>query len=192
MWPWEHAAVAYIGYSLAVRAIGRRPPSDVGAVALLVGSQVPDLVDKPLAWWLGLLPAGRSLAHSLPFTLPVVVTVLVATRALDRGRVGVAFAIGYLAHLPGDVIYPVLLGGSPSVGFLFYPLVDVPTSVEPSAVAKVSDLLASFGTFLTTPRGLLYLGGEIALLAFAVGVWVWDGQPGLRAVRRRVRRAITG
>ncbi|WP_424019984.1 metal-dependent hydrolase (plasmid) [Halorientalis pallida] len=192
MWPWEHAAVGYVAYSLALRSTGRRPPSDVGALALVVGSQLPDLIDKPLAWWLGVLPAGRSLGHSLPFAVPVIVSVLIATRAVDRGAVGVAFAAGYLSHLPGDVFYPVLLGESPALGFFLYPFVEVPPRVEPGGIAKLGDLVAGFGAFLATPRGTLYLAGESLLLSLAVGVWVWDGRPGLGPVRRQVRRAITG
>jgi hypothetical protein len=192
MWPWEHAAVAYAAYSLALRTTGRQRPTEISAVALLVGSQLPDLIDKPLAWWLDVLPAGRSLAHSLPFAVPVVAAVLLVTRAFDRGRVGVAFAVGYLSHLPGDVFYPVLLGGRPALSFLLYPFVDIPPGDELAAITKVSDLLAGFGSFLTTPRGALYLVGEALLLSLAVGVWAWDGWPGLGLCRRQVRRAIIG
>ncbi|AQL44933.1 hypothetical protein BV210_19105 (plasmid) [Halorientalis sp. IM1011] len=192
MWPWEHAAVGYVGYSLALRAVGRRPPSDAGAVALLVGTQVPDLIDKPLAWWLGVLPAGRSLGHSLPFAVPVVVSVLIATRALDRDALGAAFAVGYLSHLPGDVIYPVLLGDGPALSFLLYPFVEIPPDATPGALAKVSDLLAGFGSFLATPHGTLYLIGEVGLLVLAVAVWIWDGWPGLGLFRKQVRRAMAG
>ncbi|WP_336003505.1 metal-dependent hydrolase [Halorientalis halophila] len=192
MWPWEHAAVAYVGYSLALRAVGRDPPSDAAAVALLVGSQVPDLIDKPLAWWLDVLPAGRSLGHSLPFAIPVVVAVLVAARGRGRSAVGVAFAAGYLLHLPGDVVYPVMLGDGPELGFLLYPFVEAAPSAGPGGFEKLAALVVGFGEFLRTPRGTLYLLGELVLLALAVAAWAWDGLPGPGLFRRQVRRAIAG
>ena len=192
MWPWEHAAVGYVIYSLAVRVVDRRPPTDLAVIALLVGSQLPDLIDKPLAWWLNVLPAGRSLGHSLPFAIPLIASVLIATRAVGRSGIGGAFAIGYLSHLPGDVFYPVLLGDGPSLAFLLYPFVEMPPSAGPGAIAKLGDLLVGFGAFLATPRGTLYLTAESLLLALAVSLWVWDGRPGLALCRRRVRRAIAG
>ncbi|SEO79125.1 LexA-binding, inner membrane-associated putative hydrolase [Halorientalis persicus] len=192
MWPWEHAAVGYVIYSLAVRLVGRRPPTDLAVIALLAGSQLPDLIDKPLAWWLHVLPAGRSLGHSLPFAVPLIASVLIATRAIDRGESGVAFAIGYLSHLPGDVFYPVLLGDAPALAFLLYPFVEIPPGARSGAIAKLGDLLVGFGAFLATPRGTLYLAAEGLLLGLAVSLWVWDGRPGLGLCPRRVRRAITG
>ena len=63
MWPWDHLAFGYVWYTLASRGWDGRPPSNAAAIALAVGTQFPDLVDKPLAWWLDVLPAGRSLGH---------------------------------------------------------------------------------------------------------------------------------
>ncbi|MFB6164765.1 MAG: metal-dependent hydrolase [Haloarculaceae archaeon] len=191
MWPWEHAAVAYLAYSLWCHGARRRPPTDAGAVAVLLGSQFPDLVDKPLAWWVGVLPAGRSLAHSLLVALPLVVAVAAWTRWAGYRRVGGAFAVGYLSHLPADVFYPVLLGSDgPAVSFLLYPLVPVGPGSQLDGFAKLQHLLAEFSTFLGTPRGTVYLLGELGLLAAALAVWSGDGRPGLGVVRRRVRRAL--
>lgn len=173
MWPWEHAAVAYIGYSLLTRFTTHRSPGAAPVVALLIGSQVPDLVDKPLAWWLQILPSGRSLGHSLFFALPVSGFVLWGSQFRRRTAVGVAFVVGYLLHLPGDVVYPVLLGDSPAVTFLLYPLVPRAGAVEPSALGKVAALSGDFIAFLQTSRGMVYLGGELALFygrALALGL----------------------
>ena len=71
---------------------------DLEAVPLYVGSFFPDLVDKTMeeAGW---LPNGRNIAHTL-FTL------MVTTAWVERigGKASaVSWAIGYLAHLIGDV-----------------------------------------------------------------------------------------
>lgn len=191
MWPWEHAAVAYIGYSLLMRTTTRTTPSAGPVVALLVGSQLPDLIDKPLAWWLQILPSGRSLGHSLLFALPVIALGIWIARSRRRTDVGVAFGAGYLLHLPGDILYPVLLGESPDFGFLWYPVMYREGHTD-SALLKLTDLFGDFLVFLQSSRGMLYLGGELALVAVALRLWVWDGKPGLGAFSRRLRRAITG
>ena len=61
MWPWEHLAFGYLLWSLWLRARGRSLPGDWEALVLVFATQLPDLVDKPLAWQLGVLPGGRSL-----------------------------------------------------------------------------------------------------------------------------------
>ena len=60
MWPWGHLALGYLLHSPLARARFGRPPTDRATLLLVIGTQLPDLVDKPLAWWLGVLPAGRS------------------------------------------------------------------------------------------------------------------------------------
>ncbi|PSQ17916.1 hypothetical protein BRC99_00275 [Halobacteriales archaeon QS_7_69_60] len=67
MLPWGHLAVGYLAYSLAVRGRTGGPPAGLATAALAVGTQFPDLIDKPLVAWVSLLPSGRSLGHSLLF-----------------------------------------------------------------------------------------------------------------------------
>ena len=62
--PLGHAALAYLLYSGLVLSRTRRRPRYLACVPLAVGSQFPDLVDKPLAY-VGVLSYGRSLAHSV-------------------------------------------------------------------------------------------------------------------------------
>ena len=64
MWPWGHVALGYLFYSLYVHWRHDRPPSAPAAIAVGVGTLLPDVIDKPLAWWAAVLPNGRSLAHS--------------------------------------------------------------------------------------------------------------------------------
>ena len=60
MLPWGHLAVGYLAYSLAVRVRSGGPPAGLAVAALAVGTQFPDLIDKPLVSWVSVLPSGRS------------------------------------------------------------------------------------------------------------------------------------
>ncbi|WP_135852532.1 metal-dependent hydrolase [Halorussus salinus] len=206
MWPWEHLAVGYLGYSLALRLAGRGAPRPWPVVALAVGTQFPDLVDKPLSWTLGVLPSGHSLAHSLFAALPLAalaVTVGVALDrwrdgttpdrrrdgdALDGGRTGAAFAFGYLSHLPGDAFYPLLVGGPPNYDFLFWPVVAVPSAETGVGFAEmVRTLFARYVERLARGEVSPYLAVELGLLASVVALWVADGLPPLRWLWSRIR-----
>lgn len=184
MWPWEHVAVAYLAVSIASRALWGQPPSRAPAVVAVVAGLGPDLVDKPLAWWLAVLPSGRSLAHSLVIGAPVIAVVLLVGWQLRRRRVAVAFGVGYLTHLAGDVAYPLVVKGELRVGFLFWPLVPAPGGGVDGALPHVSELFAAFLGFLATPQGALYLLADGLLLALALAVWLSDGLPGLPRRRR--------
>lgn len=186
MWPWDHLAVAYLVVSLWRRGRSRRPPGEAEAIAIVIGSQLPDLIDKPLGWGTALLPSGHSLAHSLPVAVSTSLAVYVLTRQFDRGDVGAAFSLAYLSHLPGDVLYPVMIGGSPNLAFLFWPFVDLPASQTDALAGRVLELLVQFVAFLQTPRGLTFLLIELVLLTITVLLWRQDGWPGLGVVRRAV------
>lgn len=89
MYPAGHMGSAY----LAARAAGGDPR------AALLAALVPDLIDKSLAWVLGLVPYGRNIGHSL-------VGAALLTLAVDGdGRRRRGFLAGYLVHLLGDVPY---------------------------------------------------------------------------------------
>ena len=79
MWPWEHVAFGYVLYSLGSHAIRREPPAEWTVFALGLGTLVPDLVDKPLSWSLGLFPTGYSVAHSALVAVPTVAGLLLAS-----------------------------------------------------------------------------------------------------------------
>lgn len=184
MWPWDHLAVGYLVVSLWRRHRSGRPPRAPEVLAVVVGTQLPDLVDKPLGWGTSLLPSGHSLAHSLPVAVSTSLAVYLASRRFDRGDVGAAFALAYLSHLPGDVFYPLVLGRSPTASFLLWPFVDLPPSQTDALAGRVLELLVQFAAFLRTPRGLAFLFVEAALLALTVSLWRRDGWPGLGALRR--------
>ena len=57
MWPWGHLVFGYLLY-LLVRPRAWRNGDRFAVIVLMIGTQVPDIVDKPLAWWFGVLPSG--------------------------------------------------------------------------------------------------------------------------------------
>ncbi|AGB14830.1 putative membrane-bound metal-dependent hydrolase (DUF457) [Halovivax ruber XH-70] len=175
MWPLGHAAVAYLCYTLSRRGRALQPPAAAPVVAVLVGSQVPDLLDKPLSWYLGMLPTGRSLGHSFLFLVPLAIGALLLARHVGRREVGFAFVLGMLSHPIMDIV-PVLWRET-SVGMLLWPV----TAVEPyeEGAPTIADLLAGS---LGDPYFLL----EFVLAAIALVLWHGHGQPGLDAIRTRV------
>lgn len=182
MWPWEHLAVGYLLYSACCRLGWRRPPATRGTLVVGVASLLPDLVDKPLAWWLGVLPAGKSLAHSLLAFLPLAAfAVLLGVRAGSH-RGSLAFVVGYASHLAGDVAYPLALRGELRAEFLLWPVLPVGGGTE-QVLPHLRELLGAFIAFLATPRGTAYLAGELGLLAVTLAVWLFDGTPVLSALR---------
>jgi hypothetical protein len=189
MWPWEHLAFGYLLYSAYSHlGTGRSPRSDA-VVILGIATQLPDLVDKPLAWSLAVLPSGHSLAHSLLSALPLSALALVLAHRAGRSDVGVAFAIGYLSHLAGDVIYPIAVGKDPFLGFLLWPLARVPS--DRSSMGFLAQFQKYFGEYLTyldDPAVTGYLALELGLLLTVFVLWLFDGMPGVPrklAVTRR-------
>jgi hypothetical protein len=181
MWPWGHLAFGYVLYSLVSRALWRRPPEWPAVVALAFGTQLPDLVDKPLAWTFGILPSGRSFAHSLLLGTLLMLVVLLLLRRLERFE-RVAFAVGYYSHLAGDALRPVMDGEFEHVRFLLWPLVSLPSSGEPKT---------SIIQFLLEAE---LSGAVVVELGFAAAVTIWwilDGAPGLAALLRVLGREDT-
>ncbi|WP_284010729.1 metal-dependent hydrolase [Haloarcula pelagica] len=121
MLPWTHLAFGYVLF-LGVLLLSRRPGSRAELLALLAGTQVPDVIDKPLAWWVQLLPSGRSLAHSLLFAVPVVLAAAVVARRYGRRELGPALAVGYASHLLGDTYAALWYWRTEELTFLLWPL----------------------------------------------------------------------
>jgi hypothetical protein len=177
MYPWGHLALGYVLYSVTRRLAGQSAPNGRAAVWLALGTQFPDGVDKPLAWYAGALPNGRSLTHSALTAAVLVVLVLAVTRSVDRID-GAAFAAGYVSHLFGDALRPLVAGDFGRLAFLLWPLVpplEYPT--EGSLGAHLQHLPLD-----GAPGVELAFGFLVALL------WVRDGAPGLGIVRSAVSR----
>jgi len=170
MWPWGHLAVAYLLYTVITHRRFGRPPRAVPAIALAFGSQTPDLIDKPLAWNFGILPDGRTLAHSLFVVALLVPVVLLVADRLEGRAIGVAFLIGYCSHLLADVPPRVLSGEFAHAAYLLWPVVELPPE-EP--VAGILDAFLHYYELGT------YQWVQFGLFAVAVVAWYRDGMPGL-------------
>jgi hypothetical protein len=185
MLPWEHLAVGYLGYSLWSHLRAGQRPAGLPVVILAVATQLPDLVDKPLGWWIGVLPSV-GLGHSLFFAAPV----MVLAWLLGGRRLGIPVVLGLGSHLLGDVFFKAVVGGSLEYAFLVWPLFDQPVSGNGGGEGLFSQVgywIAHFLEFLTSSEGLAYLGFEVLLVGSALLLWIYDGVPGLalRSYRRR-------
>lgn len=185
MWPWEHLAVGYIAISVALGLSGRRVDDQV-ALLVLFGSQFPDLVDKPLAWSLEVLPSGTSLAHSVFVAIPLTAAVVLVAHRRGSIHFGVAFGLAYLLHLPSDALYETLtVGGPPSFDIILWPLVPKPPGGDTAGLfSKTLYYLDRYKTFLTQPQAVRYLVLELLLLVSALALWIRDGRPGPRLFDR--------
>lgn len=179
MWPWEHLAFGYGLYSVWIHLRFRRAPGDAAVLVLAVATQLPDLVDKPLAWTFHVLPNGLSLAHSLLFAVPFLMIVALVTNRYGVPEWGTATGIGYLSHLVGDVLFGLATTGSIHAGFLLWPLIERPTENPPGLVLRVQELFTSFITYLQTPAGAVYLLVAVSGMVAVVALWTYDGRPGL-------------
>ncbi len=171
MWPMGHLAIGYILYAVSTRLRFDEEPTDVPVLVVLFGSLFPDLVDKPLAWYVGILPTGRTLAHSLLVLVPLCTVVYLVSRYYDRVEYGIAFAIGALSHSLVDAL-PVLWDDEATGDFLLWPYWSVELYDE-SGPPTVTELLVES---LSQP----YFLSEFVLLAIALVLWRGHGYPGLR------------
>lgn len=123
MLPTAHLLVALVPVLAFVYLRDRRLPSP-GVVAVgAFGSQFPDLVDKPLAHALYVIPSGRVFMHSLPFAVPVWLLVGAYAWWTGRTRAGAVFAFAHASHIVADNAQ-ALFGPDPRVpADMLWPLV---------------------------------------------------------------------
>ena len=180
MWPWGHLGFAYLLYSYSTHRRFDRAPQPAPALAFVFGSQLPDLIDKPLAWWLGVLPSGRSLAHSLFFAAVVISLAYVLAHRVDRVELATAFTVGHLSHLLADIPPRALLGYPRGTEFLLWPLLDQHRFEHDPHVFEVPGALEVVVLPLVSPT--VYGLAQFGLFVAAALVWYRDGMPGLEYV----------
>ncbi|AFZ72222.1 metal-dependent hydrolase [Natronobacterium gregoryi] len=181
MYPWGHLAVAYLLYSLYARGRFRRPPRPAPVLAVVAGSQLADLIDKPL-WLLGVFPTGRDLGHSLLFAVGVIVVVYAVAVLLERVETATAFVVAHLSHLLADIPPRFLLGYPFGTEFLLWPIVSHGTFGYSERMFEPPELVETVVTPFTDPTTFLAL--EFVLFGLALALWYADGRPGLEYVRR--------
>lgn len=144
MYPASHFLLAAIPLTAYTVVRWRRLPSGPTVLLLLVATQLPDVIDKPLAWTFAILPSGRMLAHSLVVSLPVLTVVVLLAARQGYGRYAMVFSAGYLSHIVGD-FYPIVRFGTDYYFFpnLFWPLLAANPDRTPSFAAHSPDSLFS-------------------------------------------------
>ncbi|MCU4750473.1 metal-dependent hydrolase [Halobacteria archaeon AArc-curdl1] len=173
MQPIVHLSVGYLCYAAYTRWRRGERPRGVPVLVVLVGAGLPDLLDKPLAA-AGIVDVGRTVGHSL-FTAVIVMTIVwqVAARR-NRRPLAIAFIIGYASHIVTDVPWHVLSGDIDELGFLLWPVTEMP------AYSGVKYLGTVGGVEITT----LWL--EAVIFVAGVGLWWRDGKPGLETLKNAV------
>lgn len=178
MWPWEHVALGYLLFAFVRCGLGWPQPTDGDAVNVVVGTQLPDLIDKPLAWSLGALSTGTAFGHSIWFLgLMVVVTVSAGVR-YGRGTLLAALTIGIASHLIGDVLFAIAVGSAMTYELVLWPIVTASPEPSTGLLAAIAANWHEFVAFLDSPRGRWYLLAEAGMVLAAGGVWLRDGAPG--------------
>lgn len=185
MWPWEHLIFGYVWYSALHRVARGQPISDAEGLALALATQAPDLVDKTLSWTLGVVSSGYGPAHSVLVGLPAAALVAGALWTRDRARVATAFLLAYGSHLVGDAL--ALRANGPNLGRLLWPVVTFDAyETRLGFVERFATYFGSFAAQMTDPENLALISAYGAVVACVAVLWVLDGTPGIRRVRRLV------
>lgn len=191
MYPWGHLAVGYLVYTIWSRLRFRRPPASGPTVALAIGTQLPDLIDKPLHLWFGIFH-GRSIGHSLLTMVPLWMLVLGVASWYGYTQHAGAFGLGVFTHLLADARTALMLGrATDNASYLFWPLLPPTTYPQESIMDHVLNLgqLVAEIDFSSPEAALanrLVLGLVLSFVLLAV--WVYDGTPGIDSIRRVATR----
>ena len=191
MWPWEHVLFAYVCYSTYVHTRYRSRPAEPPVVALALGSVLPDLIDKPLAWEFGVFETGYAAAHSVFIGMPAALVVYVLAKRRDSGAIGGAFAAGYVLHLVGDVLPASLSRGRLDLSPVLWPVAGRSSTPERDSFADgvaglLTEYVAQLVTLQLTPIVALQLGSVVV----GITLWLLDGRPGLSVARSALQRGV--
>ena len=180
MWPWEHVVVGYVTYSLLCHLAFRDSPGGWEALAVVFASLFPDLIDKPLAWQFGVFEGGYAIAHSAFLAVPLSILVGVIGRRYGAGRAGLAFAIGYLIHLPSDVLPPYVRTGQVATERILWPVERAKGDHGQGLVDGFLEFFVPYAYELITLDPSGYLLFQLGLMGSAFLLWIYDGMPILR------------
>jgi len=189
VWPWGHLAFGYVCVSALVRLVAGRPPSDREAAAVLLATQLPDLVDKPLGWGFDLYTTGYGAAHSVLVAGPLLLVVL-AYAVKKRSVAAFAFVAAYASHLAGDVLSALLDDNPAAFSRVLWPAADLQAyDTDRGFAARAFHYFAESGAALADPTALAALGAYAAVLVAVGALWLYDGAPGTGLLRSAERLA---
>ena len=193
MWPWGHLAIGYFLYTGYRWIRFREPPTGWPILALALGTQFPDLVDKRLAYWVGILPEGRSLLHSYLLVGPLGAATVALARRNGVGVAGTAFVIGLLSHPITDGLAAIQAREFDQLSYLVWPVLPAPDYIaQDFGYHWVALLEGVDGVSLAQPSTLisdpfivqLWLGCLLVLL------WGSHGMPPLQPIMHLLRKRI--
>ncbi|ADD06973.1 DUF457 family protein [Natrialba magadii ATCC 43099] len=192
MWPWEHAIVGYVVYSLFSHLVYRDAPNGLEAFAVVFASVLPDLIDKPLAWQFDVFESGYALGHSVFFAVPLAIVVGVLARSVGRPRAGLAFGLGYLLHLPSDILDTYVRGGELRYDIVLWPVHPVESIGEHTDFfGEFTRLFGHYQQELLAGDLSAYMWFQLSIAAFAALLWLYDGAPVLREFLRGCLRVLS-
>lgn len=184
MWPWGHLAFAYLLYSLASRAVFDEAPTGGPTLVLAVASQLPDLVDKPLSWTFDVFETGYGAGHSVFVMVPVVAAAAVLASRTGRERYGLAFCVGYPAHLAGDVLLSSALSREVALDQVLWPVVEFSGyAVDKGFVDRFSEYFLSFAADVLSGDATFYVVLYVFLFTTVFVLWLYDGLPVAREAK---------
>ncbi|WP_254767743.1 metal-dependent hydrolase [Salinilacihabitans rarus] len=191
MWPWEHAVVGYLAYSLTCRLRYGDAPGGAETLVVVVASVLPDVIDKPLAWEFGVVESGYAVGHSVFAALPLAVAAGLLSRRAGRPRLGVAFGLGYLLHLPGDLVLPAVTGRGVPLVRLLWPVATVEAGGPPAGFAEgFLTMVGGFGARLVAGDLAATESAGLGLVGLTFLLWLYDGAPLLRDLLLAAGRAV--
>lgn len=184
MWPWDHLAFGYPLFQV-LRALKPRPQLDDHTFFVLaIGTQLPDVIDKPLALSVGLLPSGLSLGHSFVFLAILTPLAVSISNRFGRPELAGALITGVASHLIGDVLFALLIGSPRPYQFIFWPVIPTVTETSVGLGPTIGERWSKYIKYLSTSRGTVYLFMNLTFNAMVLAVWIVNGTPGMMAVRR--------
>lgn len=192
MFPPGHLALGYLLFSGYVHARYSRTPRGIEAIFVGFGSLLPDLIDKPLAWY-GVFPDGRYATHSfLVATLFIGIVGLISVVWLGDTDPAVAFGLSYVSHSLADGL-PMFIEGDfagdfEEVSFWFWPFGDPSGKLADSSInASVTHAKGEIGSHLWMSNLMevrpFLMVFELAVVFLAITVWLLDGRPGWSLIR---------
>ncbi|MFP9193832.1 metal-dependent hydrolase [Natrialbaceae archaeon A-CW1-1] len=189
MMPWEHVIIGYVGYSLFVHAVYGDSPTGRETAVIVFASILPDLIDKPLAWEFSVFETGYALGHSVFFAIPLSLVIGFLTYRRGHPRLGWAFGIGYLLHLPADVLPPNMRDDSIPIERLLWPVQTSDPVAEPERLRDgFLDSLWAYLSQLYTLDQSPYTQAVIGFMIFGFVLWLYDGMPIVRDLFELLRR----
>lgn len=97
----------------------------------VIGSQLPDLIDKPLAWSLEVFSTGIAFGNSLWFLGLLVVLSGAPGVRYGRWSLPAALTISVCSHLIGDVLFAVAVESAMTYELVLWPIVTAKPQPRP-------------------------------------------------------------